>query len=153
MAVARWSLPRRLVSVRDAMAWLFRARTKLKMREGGAWRSGTWSPAVDLYETDDAFILKAELAGFSKADIGVEIKDRVLLLKGSRPREGEVNETQYHCMEWVTGAFQRCVLLPTRVDPENVSTSYKDGVFRLQLPKAGQITRGHCHNKVTSQSS
>jgi HSP20 family protein len=151
--VPRWSLSRRLLSVRNAIAWLFGAGTILGMSMRGVWRAGAWSPAVDLYETDEALILKAELAGFSEADVNVEIKDRTLLLQGSRPRECEVTEERYHCMEWASGAFQRYFLLPALVDQENVSVSYNDGVFKLRLPKARHTTLGQHHDEVTRQSS
>ncbi len=153
MAVARWSPSRRLISVRDAIYRLFNACTRPGIHKRGVWRSGAWSPAVDLYETDDALILKAELAGFSKADVSVEIKDRALLLTGSRPREREVNEDRYHCLEWATGTFQRGFLLPALVDQENVSASCNDGVFKLRLPKVRHTTVGHRHDAATSQSS
>jgi HSP20 family protein len=153
MALARWSLSRGLMSVRDAIYWHFDALMRLGMSQGEMWRSGSWSPAVDIYETDDAFILKAELAGFSKENLNIEIKERALLLRGSRPRESEVNEEHYHCMEWPSGAFQRCFLLPTIIDQENVTVSYKDGVFKLRLPKAGAATLGHGHQEVRRQSS
>jgi HSP20 family protein len=123
------------------------------MAKRGVWRSGAWSPAVDIYETDDALILKAEVAGFSEENLNIEIKERALLLRGSRPREPEVNEERYHCLEWATGTFQRCFLLPAFVDQENVSASYNDGVFKLRLPKARHTSLGHHHDEVTSQSS
>ena len=153
MAVARWSLSRRLISVRDAIHWLFNVYIRLRMSRGQVWRSGAWSPAVDLYETDDAVILKAELAGFSKADVSVAIKDRALLLRGSRPRERAVNEDHYQCMEWASGSFQRCFLLPALVDQEKVTASYTDGVFKLRLPKAGGATIRHDHHQASRQSS
>jgi len=106
-----------------------------------------------LYETNEALILEAELAGFSEADMDVEIKDRVLLLRGSRPRDREANEAHYHCMEWASGAFQRCFLLPALVDRENASASYKDGVFKVRLPKIRHTSLGHHHDEVTRQSS
>jgi HSP20 family protein len=135
MAVMGSRLSRRLISVCNAIQRLFNAcMTPGKRRRGGCG-SGGWIPAVDLYETDDALILKAELAGISEADVTVQIKDRALLLRGSRPCKREVNEVHYHCTEWASGAFQRCFLLPEFVDQENVSTSYQDGVFKVRLPK------------------
>jgi HSP20 family protein len=153
MAVTRSRLSRRLISVRDALHRLFNACITPVKCKRGEWGSGGWNPAVDLYETDDALILKAELAGFSEADVTVQIKDRALLLRGSRPRKREVNEEHYHCMEWVSGAFQRCFLLPALIDQENVSASYNDGVFKLRLPKVRHTSLGHRHDAVTSQSN
>jgi HSP20 family protein len=153
MTLARWSLARGLIAVCDAIGWLCNACTRPAMSQGEMWPSGAWSPAVDLYETDDAFILKAELAGFAEEDLNLEIKERALRLRGSRLRAREVNEDLYHCMEWASGTFQRCFLLPAIVDQENVSTSYKDGVFTLRLPKAGSTSLGHHQHEVSRQSS
>ena len=78
MAVMGSRLSRRLISVCNAIQRLFNAcMTPGKRRRGGCG-SGGWIPAVDLYETDDALILKAELAGFSEADVTVQIKDRAI---------------------------------------------------------------------------
>jgi HSP20 family molecular chaperone IbpA len=135
MAVTGSRLSRRLISVCNAIQRLFNACMMPGTCRRGGWESGGLNPAVNLYETDDALILKAELAGFSEADVTVQIKDRALLLRGSRPCKREVNAEHYHCMEWASGAFQRCFLLPVLIDQENVSTSYQDGVFKVRLPK------------------
>jgi HSP20 family protein len=153
MVLTRWSLSRGLMSVRDAIYWLFNAFMRLGISKEEMWRSGSWSPAVEIYETNDALILKAELAGVSEENVTIEIKECALLLRGSRPRESEVNEEHYHCREWASGAFQRYFLLPAIVDQENVTTSYRDGVFKLRLPKAGSATLGRGHHEMSRQLS
>lgn len=140
-------------SVRDAIHRLFNAFTGRGVAQEDTWRPGSWSPAVDMYETDEALILKAELAGFSKEDVNVEIKEHALLLRGSRRRESEVDEEHYHCIEWASGAFERSFLLPAIIDPERVTASYQDGVFRLRLPKAGAVNLAPRHPEARSQSS
>ncbi|HYY17140.1 MAG TPA: Hsp20/alpha crystallin family protein, partial [Gammaproteobacteria bacterium] len=124
------------ISLRDEMNRLFNEVTGEGGGEGGMWRSGSWSPAVDIYESDDALILKAELPGFSKEDVNVKIKDNTLLLSGSRERQADVKEENYHRMERSYGGFQRSFLLPATIDQEKVTASYKDGVLELRLPKA-----------------
>jgi HSP20 family protein len=89
-----------------------------------------------MYEGDEAFTLKAELPGFSKDDVQVEIKDNRLTLKGERKRETDVKEAQYHRVERVYGAFQRSIKLPAVVDAEKAEAIFKDGVLKLTLPKA-----------------
>jgi HSP20 family protein len=142
MALTHWSRFRHLTLMRNAMHWLFNTFMRMKVAKGKIWHPGSWSPAVDIYETDEAFILKAELAGLSREDVSFEIREHVLLLRGSRPRESGVNEEYYHCMEWASGAFQRFFLLPATIDEEKVSASYNDGVFKVWLPKAGVANRG-----------
>jgi HSP20 family protein len=105
--------------------------------EGNGGRSvGSWMPAVDVYENEQALILKAELPGFSKDDVHVELKDNVLTLKGERKREVEVKEEQYHRMERSHGTFQRSFALPIGVEAEKAEATFKDGVLELTLPKA-----------------
>ena len=136
MIAARWSSYRDLTPMRETLRRLVNAIGRMGGAEGGTSRSGSWSPAVDLYETADALILKAELPGFSKEDVTIEIKQHALLLKGVRPRDSEAAEEYYHCMERMSGSFQRWFLLPTRIDYEKATVSCQDGLLKLRLPKA-----------------
>lgn len=135
MAVVRWSPMRDIMSVRDEMNRLFNEVFSRPRDEEGTWLSGAWTPPVDIYETSDALVLKAEIPGFSKEDVSVELKDHTLILKGERQREAEVKEENYQRLERAYGTFQRSFLLPTTVDQEKVQASYKDGVLELRLPK------------------
>ncbi len=135
MALARWSPIRDIMSVRDEMNRLFNEVFGKASGEEGTWLSGAWTPPIDIYETDDALVIKAELPGFSKEDVSVDLKDNTLVLKGERRRETEVKEESYHRMERTYGGFQRSFLLPTMVDQERVKATYKDGVLELRLPK------------------
>jgi HSP20 family protein len=136
MALARWTPARDIMSVRDEMNRLmneFFGRSS--GGDEGTWFSGAWSPPVDIYETDTALVMKAELPGFSKDDIQIELKENSLVIKGERKREDEVKEGSYHRTERVYGAFQRSFLLPTTVDQGKVQAVYKDGLLELRLPK------------------
>jgi HSP20 family protein len=105
-------------------------------RNDGVGRRGFWTPAVDLYEGDEAFTVKAELPGFSKDDVQVEMKDDQLTLKGERKHQTDVNEAKYHRVERVYGTFQRTIRLPAVVDVDKAEAIFKDGVLKLTLPKA-----------------
>jgi HSP20 family protein len=135
MALMRWNPARDLLSIRDDMNHLFNEFFGRTEGQEGSWSSGAWAPPVDIHETDDALILKAELPGFSKDDVNVELKDNSLTLKGQRQDEKEVKEEQYHRRERTYGSFQRTFMLPATVDPEKVTATYKDGVLELRLPK------------------
>ena len=89
-------------------------------------------------ESDEAFTVKAELPGFSKDDVQVEIKDNRLTLKGERKRETDVKEAKYHRVERVYGTFQRSIRLPAVVDVDKAEAIFKDGVLKLTLPKAAE---------------
>ena len=104
--------------------------------EEAGWGVRTWAPPVDIYETDDALILKAELPGVSKDNVNIEIHQNTLILRGQRKHEAEVKEENYHRVERAYGTFQRAFALPTLVDQEHVQATYKDGVLELRLPKS-----------------
>ena len=96
---------------------------------------GMWNPAVDLYEKDDHFIIKAELPGINKDDIKVDLKDRVLTLSGERSFDNEVKEENYYRKERSYGKFQRAFTLPADVDSEKIKAEFKDGVLQIEVPK------------------
>ena len=103
--------------------------------EESGWLGGAWAPPVDLYEADDAFMLKAELPGFTKDDIHIDVHERTLTLRGERKHETEVKQDRYHRQERAYGSFQRSFWLPTTVDADKVQATFKDGVLELRLPK------------------
>jgi HSP20 family protein len=88
-----------------------------------------------MHEDDEACTLTAELPGFAKDDVQVEIKRNRLTLKGERKREMDVQETQYYRVERVYGAFERSIRLPTLVDADKAKAIFKDGMLKLMLPK------------------
>ncbi|HZC00301.1 MAG TPA: Hsp20/alpha crystallin family protein, partial [Gammaproteobacteria bacterium] len=84
------------------------------------------SAPVDLYDTDDVFVLKAELPGLGKDDIQIEVHDRTLTLRGERKQETEAKEERYHRRERTYGSFQRSFWLPTIVDAEKIQADFKN---------------------------
>ncbi len=140
MAIVRWFDPfRDLAIIQDRMNRLFEDTfARIRSREDLLSR-GVWSPAVDIYETDDAVVVKAELPGVEKDDISIEVKDGVLTLKGERKFEKEVKEENYHLMEREYGTFQRSFSLPASIDQDKVTASYKNGVLEIILPKKEEV--------------
>ncbi|RMG59702.1 MAG: Hsp20/alpha crystallin family protein [Deltaproteobacteria bacterium] len=136
MAIVRWFDPfRDLALIQDRMNRLFEDTfARIRSREDFLSR-GVWSPAVDIYETDESVVVKAELPGVNKDDISIEVKDGVLTLKGERKFEKEVKEENYHLMEREYGSFQRSFTLPATIDQDKVTANYKDGVLEVILPK------------------
>jgi len=97
--------------------------------------AGSWSPAVDIYETEDQIVIKAELPEINKDAIDLRIENNTLLIRGERKLSGEAKRESYHRIERAYGPFYRIFSLPTVVDPENVNATYKDGILRLALNK------------------
>lgn len=135
MAIVKWDPFRDMITLRDRMDRLF--DDSLARLRGGEedFSISTWSPVVDIYETSDALVIKAEIPGIKKEDISVEVKDNTLSLKGERKFEKDVNEENYHRMERSYGSFCRVFSLPTTVEQDKVKASFKDGVLEITLPK------------------
>ena len=94
-----------------------------------------WAPALDVRETDDAFVVEADVPGMDKDGIDITVLDNVVTVKGERKRNEEVNEDSYRRVERVYGTFQRSLSLPTPIEAENVKAGFKDGVLEITLPK------------------
>jgi HSP20 family protein len=136
MAIVRWNPTRDLMQMREEMDRLFTQFFRRGDGEEATWTQGLWAPPVDIYETDDAFVLKAELPGFRKEDVTIEMQENRLIIRGERKREEEVKEDQYHRLERAYGRFERAFWLPTTVDAEKIQATFKDGVLELRLPKS-----------------
>jgi len=96
-----------------------------------------WLPAIEVFEKDDRFVVKAELPGMKEEDIDVSISDDTLTIKGERKSENEVKEENYYCRERSYGSFHRSIALPSNVvDGKKIEASYEDGVLEVNIPKA-----------------
>lgn len=92
-------------------------------------------PALNLFEKDDTLVLKAEVAGFDKKDIDIELKDNYIKLSGKRELEA-CEDGFYHRQERDFGSFERVMKLPYQIDPEKVSASYENGILTIHMEKA-----------------
>lgn len=98
--------------------------------------TASWRPVVDVYEEKDAYVIKAELPGVDKKDISVDLKGRILVIKGERATDSEVKEENYYRRERTFGKFQRAFSLPESLDADQISADFKDGVLKITVPKA-----------------
>lgn len=96
---------------------------------------GNWHPMVDIYDDNDKVVIKAELPGVDKKDISIDLKDRVLTLKGERSVDNEVQEDRYYRRERTYGRFERSFSLPAGLDPVKIKADYRDGVLKIEVPK------------------
>jgi HSP20 family protein len=94
-----------------------------------------WSPALDLYESGDHFVVVVELPGMRKEDIEISLHDGALTISGERKREKSSNGETAQRTERYVGTFRRSIALPSRVDPSKVSATYQDGILKVTLPK------------------
>jgi HSP20 family protein len=95
-----------------------------------------WTPAVDIYEDNDKFVVKAELPGMKKEEISVSLHGNTLTISGERKQEEQKKEGESYRSERFFGRFQRSITLPAPVDMNKIEASYKDGVLNITLPKS-----------------
>jgi HSP20 family protein len=133
-AVVRFDPFRDITSLRDEMNRLF-SRTLGE----GASAGSAWTPAVDIFDTAEAIVLKAELPGLTPDDIDIEVDDNVLTIKGERRFEDKVEEGRYYRLERAYGQFSRSVTLPQGVKADEISASFDQGVLQVRVPKADEV--------------
>ncbi|MGA2606974.1 MAG: Hsp20/alpha crystallin family protein [Terriglobia bacterium] len=134
MPIVRWEPFRDLLTTQREFDRLFKeAFSPMSGETEVSTRS--WAPPVDIYETEDAIVLKAELPGIDPQDVEVRVEDNTLYLKGERKYEKEVNEQNYHRIERSYGSFARSFSLPNSISAEKVKAEYKDGLLTLTMPK------------------
>ncbi|MCZ2153583.1 MAG: Hsp20/alpha crystallin family protein [Bryobacterales bacterium] len=97
--------------------------------------SRPWSPAVDIRETENELILKADLPEMKLEDLDIQVENGTLTLKGERKFEKTDNDRGYHRIERSYGSFVRAFSLPEYADSEKVAADYKDGVLTITVPK------------------
>ncbi|MGC2422309.1 MAG: Hsp20/alpha crystallin family protein [Candidatus Acidiferrales bacterium] len=98
----------------------------------------TWAPAVDIYETENELVLKADLPDINEKDLDVRIENNMLTIHGERKFEQEVKEDNYLRMERTYGSFSRSFSLPNTVNSEAIKAEYKNGVLTVELPKRAE---------------
>jgi HSP20 family protein len=134
MAVVRWEPLREFGALQNEMNRLFNTVFDTPPGNGGATMR-RWMPAMDLVETDDHFVLRADLPGLSEDDVRIEFEDGTLTVTGERKAEHETKKEGYHRVERAFGAFSRSLTLPQGVDPEAVTASFDRGVLEVSIPK------------------
>jgi HSP20 family protein len=94
-----------------------------------------WSPAVDIFETENELILKADLPDIHPEDIDVQVENQTLTVKGNRKFEQQTGKGGYHRIERSYGSFVRTFAVPSTVDTQNVAADYHNGVLTITLHK------------------
>jgi len=132
MAIVRWEPLRELTTLQNEMNRLFNAAFDAPSGDAPLRR---WMPAMDLVETDEHFVLRADLPGLSEEDVKIELEDSVLTVSGERRAEHEQRKEGYHRVERAFGAFSRTLTLPEGVDGDAITASFDKGVLEVRIPK------------------
>jgi len=107
-----------------------------------------WSPAVDIAEHDDQYVVKMELPGVNKEEVKITLESNILTIRGEKKQEKETKKENYHRVERSYGSFQRSFTLPTTVKNDKIDASFKDGILNINLPKAEEAKPKQIEVKV-----
>jgi HSP20 family protein len=138
MALIRWEPAAELGTLQNEMNRLFNTfvdQPNPTGRGGGARR---WIPAMDLVETGDHYVLRADLPGLSEEDVNVQLEGNTLTISGERKPEHEAQQEGYYRLERGFGGFSRSLTLPEGVDPDGVRAHFDRGVLEIRIPKPEQ---------------
>ena len=137
MAIVRWEPLRELTTLQNEMNRLFNTAFDAPTPgNGGTLRR--WMPAMDLVETDEHFVLRADLPGLSEADVNIELEDNVLTVSGERTAEHEDKREGFYRLERSFGEFRRSLTLPEGVDADGITAAFDKGVLEVRIPKPAE---------------
>ncbi len=137
MAIIRWDPYRDLVTLREKMNRLFEDSVP-GQTENREMAGSSWTPAVDIYETEHEIVLSAEVPGIDEKDIEIKVEENTLTLRGERKFEKETQEENFHRIERAYGSFFRSFSLPHYVDQTKIKAEHEHGVLKVVLPKKSE---------------
>ena len=131
-SISRFEPFRGVSTLQDQINRLFNETFDRTSEEGNLT---TWAPAVDIHETEQELVVKADLPGVKPEDLDVRVENNLLTIRGERKFEKKVNEQNYLRVERSYGSFSRSFSLANTVNTEAIKADYKDGVLTLSIPK------------------
>jgi HSP20 family protein len=132
-ALTRWNPFEEMEAMQDRLSSLF---DWTLVRHGHAPQNNEWAPLIDVIETRNEYILRADLPGVSKSDLSVTLENGQLVIKGQRPTDALAEDTQYLVNERAYGAFTRAFILPDHAEASRIEAEFKQGVLSVKVPKA-----------------
>jgi HSP20 family protein len=136
VTIVRWEPLREMSSLQTEMNRLF--NTMFESPTVGNSGTRRWTPAMDLVETEDHFVLRADLPGMREEDVAIELEDNVLTVSGERKADHEENGEGFYRVERAFGSFSRSLTLPRGVDAGAVTAGFTNGVLEVRIPKPEQ---------------
>jgi len=133
----------RMRSEMDRLWNSFFERGTLRGEEGGEWL-----PSLDIAETKNEIVVKAEVPGLEAKDIDISLSEGLLIIKGEKKQEREEKEENYHLVERSYGTFTRSIRIPNEVQSDKINASYKNGVLKIVLPKSEEAKKKEVKIKV-----
>lgn len=148
-AITRWEPFHNLSALQEQVNRLFEGSLPRRSDQSALT---TWAPAVDIYETENELVLKADLPDVNEKDLDIRIESNILTIKGERKFEEKVNEDNYLRIERTYGSFSRSFSLPSTVDSGSIKADYKNGVLTVELPKRAESKPRQVKINVTNHN-
>jgi len=155
MSLIRWNpsrelstFPTDILNMQREINKMFNSLFRGDVQDEGNLIPSVWTPAVDVAEHENQYIVKVELPGVAKDDVKITMQEDVLTIRGEKKQETETKDSNFHRVERSYGSFQRSFSLPTRVKNETIEASYKDGILTVALPKAEEAKLKQIEVKV-----
>ena len=136
MGITRWDRFRNISTLQEQVNRLFENSVPGGRGESSALTS--WAPAVDIYETENELVLKADLPDINENDLDIRVENNMLTIRGERKFEQKVKEDNYLRIERTYGSFSRSFGLPNTVNTEGIKAEYKNGVLAVEMPKRAE---------------
>jgi HSP20 family protein len=134
LTTRRWDPLQDLLGLQERINRLF--EESLTRLDEPLLRSGCWAPPSDVLEFADTFVVQVELPGIPLDGLEIHASNEMLRIRGERRLDGPARPESFHRMERSYGPFSRAFRFPTPVDPDGLSSDLRDGLLRVELPKA-----------------
>lgn len=155
MSLIRWNptrelttWPRELFGMQREFNRLFEDMFRGGMQAEESTGKSFWTPAVDIAEQENEYVVKVELPGITREDVKITLESNVLTIRGEKKQEKDTKEGSYHRVERSYGSFQRSFTLPTSVKSDKIDALYKDGLLTVVLPKVEEAKPKQIEVKV-----
>jgi HSP20 family protein len=135
MAIIKWDPLGNIATLQGRINKLFSDSFPHQAGEDEVDPQCSWTPNVDIYETDQGVVLVADLPGVNKEDVSVEVKDNAMSISGERVGDPDPELTHYYRRERTCGNFHRTFTLHALVEPEQIKAKFKNGVLTVEIPK------------------
>ena len=146
MELMPWRPSRELTSLRKEMDSLW--NRFLGGTDFPKFATEDWQPSVDISETKDTLLVKAELPGVDAKDVSVTLSGDMLTVKGEKKQEKEKKDEHYYCSESFSGSFQRTIRLPVNIKADKIDATFKKGILQIALPKTEEAKKKEIEIKV-----
>ena len=147
--ITRWEPFRNMSNLQEQVNRLFDASFRGKEES----TLTAWAPSVDIYETENELVVKADIPDVNEKDIDVRVENNMLTIRGERKFEQKVKEENYLRVERTYGTFSRSFTLPNTINTEAIKAEYKQGVLTVELPKRAESKPKQVRVNVTNGAS